>query len=398
MSEDIKKQDEAEEVVTEDAQQEVTEETTEEQAPLTKARTLSAINASLQQMSKEELDSLLDEAKSKKEDKAKKEAEAETDEAEDEEDEEEGDVEENIEPKTSSVKIKKRKGDDGSEIEIGEKEKKEAAKAKKEAKLKEDEAKAKKEAKAKEEAKQAKEDVDALAAGEDSLSEGFKEKAATIFEAALQRRAATATAELEEKYASDLEGEVKAIQEDVIDKVDGYLNYVVETWMKENEVAIEHSLRSEITESFISKLHDVFTEHYIDVPEDKVDIVDTLQKDLADAKDQLNKTTDDAKGLSEKVKAYEREAIVTEACEGLAATEAAKIAKLSEGIQADDNEDFTTKLATIKESYLNKDTTATGEDEVDAITEKDETATDKKVDPAMDRYLAALSGQIKTQS
>jgi hypothetical protein len=143
-----------------------------------------------------------------------------------------------------------------------------------------------------------------------SLSEGFKEKAATIFEAALQRRAATATAELEEKYASDLEGEVKAIQEDVIDKVDGYLNYVVETWMKENEVAIEHSLRSEITESFISKLHDVFTEHYIDVPEDKVDIVDTLQKDLADAKDQLNKTTDDAKGLSEKVKAYEREAIV----------------------------------------------------------------------------------------
>ena len=343
MSEDIKKEDIAEEVVVEE---------TEIEAPLTKARTLSAINASLQEMSKEELDSIFEASK-----KAKAEAKAKTDEDEDEDDDE-GDVEENLEPKTKPLKKKKVKADDGSEGEVVEKDK-----------------------------GKFKEDIDALAKDEESLSEGFKEKAAIIFESALQSKTATKIAELEEQYASDLNEEVTAIKEDLVDKVDGYLNYVVENWMKDNEVAIEHSLKSEITESFIESMAGVFKEHYISIPEEKVELVDTLTTELDDAKAQLNTVTESAKELTEKVKSFERSAIVTEACEGLAATESAKLIKLCEGVDAETDEEFTGKVATIKESYLNKDT-VTSDDEVDAISE--DKVDDKEVSADMARYLAAI--------
>ncbi len=355
MSEKIK-DEVAEESVVEETVEEVVEETTNEtEAPLTKARTLSAIYASLQEQSKEELAELL-EASKKKAEAAKAKTEDDEDDEEDD-DEDEGDVEEGNEPKTKPLKKKKVKTDDGSEGDVVEKKGK------------------------------FKEDIEALAKGEDSLSEGFKEKAATIFEAALQQKTATKIAELEDTYASDLAEEVQAVKEDMVDKVDGYLNYVVENWMKENEVAIEHSLKSEITESFIDAMHGVFTEHYINVPEDKVEIVDALTEELTDAKDQLNKSTEDAKELSEKVKAFERQATVSEATEGLASTEAAKISKLCEGIEAEDNEDFATKVATIKESYLNKDT-ATAETEVDAISEDNGSA---EVSDQMAKYLSAIN-------
>jgi len=352
MSEDIKKEDIAEEVVVEETVDEVVKTTIE--APLTKARTLSAINASLQEMSKEELDSIFETTKKKVEAKAK------TDEDEDEDQEDdEGDVEEGIEPKTKPLKKKKVKADDGSEGEVVEKDK-----------------------------SKFKEDIDALAKDEESLSEGFKEKAAIIFETALQNKTATKIAELEEQYASDLNEEVTAIKEDLVDKVDGYLNYVVENWMKDNEVAIEHSLKTEITESFIESMAGVFKEHYISIPEDKVELVDTLTSELDDAKAQLNTVTESAKELTEKVKSFERSAIVTEACEGLAATEAAKLIKLCEGVDADTDKEFTGKVATIKESYLNKDTTVTSDDEVDAISE--DKVDDKEVSANMALYLAAI--------
>jgi hypothetical protein len=345
MSEDVKKEDIAVEVVVEESEK--------IEAPLTKARTLSAIQASLQEMSKDELDSIFEAAK-----KAEAKAKAETaDEDEDEEDDE-GDVEEGIEPKTTKIGKKKVKADDGSEGEVIEKDK---------AKFKED--------------------IDALAKDEESLSEGFKEKAAIIFEAALQNKTATKIAELEEQYASDLNEEVTAIKEDLVDKVDGYLNYVVENWMKENEVAVEHSLKSEITESFIASMAGVFKEHYISIPEDKVELVDTLTAEIADAKAQLNTVTESAKELTEKVKSFERSAVVAEACEGLAATETAKLTKLCEGLDAESNEELAAKVATIKESYLNKDT-VTSDDEVDAISENlDEK---QEVSATMASYLAAI--------
>jgi hypothetical protein len=342
MSEDIKQDEIAEEVVVEETVETVVEETeTTIEAPLTKARTLSAINASLTEMSKDELDSIFEAAK-------KAEAKAKVDE-DDYEDEDEDDDEE-------------------GEVETEKKE----AKAKKESK-KED----------------FKEDLDALVKGEDTLSEGFKEKAATIFEAALLSKTATKVAELEEQYASDLTEEVTAIKEDLVDKVDGYLNYVVENWMKENEVAVEHGLKSEITESFIDAMHGVFAEHYINIPEDKVEIVDALTEEVTDAKDQLNTATEANIELTEKVKSFERKDIVTEACAGLAATEAAKLTKLCEGVEAETNDEFTSKVATIKESYLNKDEAEVKvEDEVDAITEDQKEA--PEVSGQMSKYLDAL--------
>ena len=233
------------------------------------------------------------------------------------------------------------------------------------------------------------EDLNALVKDEDTLSEGFKEKASTIFEAALASKVNSETVKLEERYASDLAGEVEAIKEDLVDKVDGYLTYVVENWMTDNEVAIEHSLKSEITESFIGSLGQLFAEHHINVPADAGDILDTLSEEAKDAKAQLNDATAKAMELSEKVKAFERKEIVSEACNGLAATEVAKLTELVEGIDADSNEDFAKKVATIKESYLNKDSKVEAPTEVDAITE--DTQEPQVVTASMQQYLSALS-------
>jgi len=320
----------------------VEETNTEVEAPLTEARTISAINASLQEMNKDELDAIF-EAAEKAKAKAKVESEDEYEDEDEEGDDEEGEVE--TEKKESAKKVQKEET--------------------------------------------FKEDLDALVKGEESLSEGFKAKAGTIFEAALQNKVATATVQLEERYASDLTEEVTAIKEDLVDKVDGYLNYVVENWMTDNEVAIEHGLKSEITESFINAMHGVFTEHYINVPEDKVEIVDALTEEVSDAKDQLNTATAANVELSEKVKSFEMAAIVTEASEGLAATEAAKLKELTESIDAADLEEFASKVATIKESYLTKDDKEVVAEEIDAITE--DTKDDTQVTSDMASYLDAMS-------
>ena len=334
-------------------------------APLTAARTVSAIQASLAEMSKEGLDAIFEAAE-----KAKAKAKVEDDEEEedDEGDEDEGEVDESDakevkggktdakDNKATPTKKKKVKADDGSEGDVVEKKGK------------------------------FKEDLDALVKDEDTLSEGFKEKASTIFEAALASKVNAETAKLEERYSSDLAGEVEAIKEDLVDKVDGYLTYVVENWMKDNEVAIEHSLKSEITESFIDSLGQLFSEHHINVPSDKGDILDALSEEAKDAKAQLNDATANAMDLAEKVKAFERKDIVAEACKGLAATEEAKLRELTEAVEADDNTSYAAKVATIKESYLNKDTTVEATPEVDAITE--DTVTD--VSDSMKKYLSAI--------
>ena len=361
------------EVIVEDTEVEAEAVETVE-APLTEARTLSAIQASMAGMSKEGLDAIFEAAK-KAEAKAK--VEDDEEEEDDEGDEDEGDVEmegkgkkeskksktEAEDPKAKKTSKKKVKTDDGSEIEVME--------------------------------KKFKEDVDALVKDEDTLSEGFKAKAETIFEAALQSKIIAETAKLEERYESDLAGEVEAIKEDLVDKVDGYLTYVVENWMKDNEVAIEHSLKSEITESFIDSLGQLFSEHHINVPSDKGDILDALSEEAKDAKAQLNDATANAMDLAEKVKAFERKEIVSEACKGLAATEEAKLKELTEAVEADDNTSYAAKVATIKESYLNKDTTVEATPEVDAITEDTDTQEPKVIDANMQKYLSAIE---RTQS
>lgn len=354
------------EVIVEDTQVEATADLDIPEAPLTAARTVSAIQASLAEMSKEGLDAIFEAAE-----KAKAKAKVEDDEEEedDEGDEDEGEVDESDakeikggktdakDNKTTPTKKKKVKADDGSEGDVME--------------------------------DVFAEDLNALVKDEDTLSEGFKEKASTIFEAALASKVNSETVKLEERYASDLAGEVEAIKEDLVDKVDGYLTYVVENWMTDNEVAIEHSLKSEITESFIQSLGQLFSEHHINVPTDAGDILDTLSEEAADAKSQLNDATARAMDLAEQVKAFERKEIVSEACKGLAATEVAKLTDLVEAIDADSNEDFAKKVATIKESYLSKETQVEAPAQVDAITE--DTQEPQVVNAQMQKYLSALS-------
>jgi len=367
------------EVIVEDTQVEA-EELDIPEAPLTAARTVSAIQASLTEMSKEGLDEIFEAAE-----KAKAKAKVEDDEEEedDEGDEDEGEVE-NTKASKKEGKAKKESKKAKTEVVDDEGDTEGKSKAKKK-KVKADDGSSGDTVESK---GKFKEDVDALVKDEDTLSEGFKEKAATIFEAALTSKVNAETAKLEERYASDLAGEVEAIKEDLVDKVDGYLTYVVENWMKDNEVAIEHSLKSEITESFIQSLGQLFTEHHINVPEDAGDILDTLSEEAKDAKSQLNDATEKAMELSEKVKAYERQDIIREACKGLAATEAAKLTELTEAVEADDNEAFASKVATIKESYLNKDT-AVETSEVDAITEDSQEK--QVVSDQMQKYLDAIS-------
>ena len=365
------------EVIVEDTQVEATADLDIPEAPLTAARTVSAIQASLAEMSKEDLDVIFEAAE-----KAKAKAKVEDDEEEedDEGDEDEGDVEE---AKTSKKEVVE-PGSEPKGVAKDKEAKKDSAKKTSKKKVKADDGS---EGDVHEDA--FKEDIDALVKDEDTLSEGFKEKASTIFEAALASKVNSETAKLEERYSSDLAGEVEAIKEDLVDKVDGYLTYVVENWMTDNEVAIEHSLKSEITESFIDSLGQLFAEHHINVPADAGDILDTLSEEAKDAKAQLNDATAHAMDLAEKVKAFERKEIVSEACKGLAATEVAKLTDLVEGIDADSNEDFAKKVATIKESYLNKDATVTATPEVDAITE--DTQEPQVVAAQMQKYLDAMT-------
>jgi len=299
MSEVIKDEVETvDEVIVEDTQVEAPELDIPE-APLTAARTVSAIQASLAEMSKEGLDEIFEAAEKAKAKAAK--VEDDEEEEDDEGDEDEGDVE--VEGKDSKKESKKSK----KEAKQDEKEdlKKEDQPDNKTKPLKKKKAKADdgSEGDVIEKKGKFKEDLDALVKDEDTLSEGFKEKAATIFEAALNSKVNAETAKLEERYESDLAGEVEAIKEDLVDKVDGYLTYVVENWMKDNEVAIEHSLKSEITESFIQSLGQLFAEHHINVPDDAGDILDSLSEESKDAKAQLNDATERNIELAEKLRA-----------------------------------------------------------------------------------------------
>jgi AcrR family transcriptional regulator len=196
------------------------------------------------------------------------------------------------------------------------------------------------------------EHVEALFAGED-LSEEFKEKAKAIFEAAVQQKLAEEIAMLEEAYAETLEEQVAQIQEELSTNVDDYLNYVVEQWVSENEVAIEAGLRSELTEEFISGLRNLFAEHYIDIPEDKVSVVEEMTAKVAELEEKLNEEIDRNVHLNKVINEATQNEIVFEACEGLTTTQAEKLKALSEGIEFTSVDEYAQKINILRESYFN---------------------------------------------
>ena len=236
------------------------------------------------------------------------------------------------------------------------------------------------------------EDLDNIVAEEATLSDGFRDKAGAIFEAAYKSKVSAEIDRLESEYAQNLESEVSDIQEGLVEKVDSYLNYVVEGWMKENELAVQQGLRTEIAEQFMESLQTVFKEHYIEVPEGKADLIDDLADQVTELEEQLNKTTEDNIQLHEKAQSFERADIVRKQSSGLAVTEAEKLASLVEDIEFDDAETFEMKVKTVKESYFEKEIVESV-DEADALVGEEESPVESS--SLMNAYTQAISKHNK---
>jgi hypothetical protein len=231
------------------------------------------------------------------------------------------------------------------------------------------------------------EELAALVESEATLSDEFKAKTAVIFEAALKSKLSEEVERIEATYEEKLAEETAAQKTELVEKVDSYLNYVVEQWMEDNKVAIQTGLRAEIAENFMEGLKNLFTESYIDVPESKIDLVDDLADQVEELEEALNKTTADAISLSEEVEGLKRAAIVAEAASELADTQKEKFYSLVEGVDFDDAEQFASKVATIKESFFAKATVET-EEEITEETDGDVVA--EEVSPFMEQYLSAM--------
>ena len=236
------------------------------------------------------------------------------------------------------------------------------------------------------------EDLNVLVAEEATLSDGFRGKASTIFEAALKSKVGVEIDRLESEYANNLEEEVSSVKTDLVEKVDAYLNYVVEGWMQENEVAVESGLRTEIAEGFMTSLQSVFKEHYLSVPEGKEDLVDELSEQVAELEEQLNKTTDENIELFTTVQESQRADVVRKYTSDLAATEAEKLSSLVEDVEFGDSESFEMKVKTIKESYFMKESVESTSD-VDKIVGTEQALTENTSD-SMARYTSALNSNV----
>ncbi len=244
-------------------------------------------------------------------------------------------------------------------------------------------------AKAKVEAVDFDEDLDTIISEEATLSDGFRDKASTIFEAVLTSKLAEEVERLEAEYAQNLEEEVSDIDAQLVEKVDSYLNYVVENWMKENEVAVNQGLKTEIAEDFMTSLQAVFKEHYIEVPEGKEDLIDDLADQVAELEESLNKSTEENISLHGKVSSFEKDEVVRNASSGLAETEAEKLAKLCEDVEFDNKETFEQKVETIKQSYFKSEVNESV-DEVNSIAGEDEAPAEELSD-VMSRYTQAIT-------
>ena len=238
-------------------------------------------------------------------------------------------------------------------------------------------------------------DVKALVSSDADLSEEFKDKAATIFEAAVKTRIQEQTKILEAQYEEKLSSEKETMKEAMVEKVDSYLNYVVEEWMKENELAVERGIRTEIAEDFITGLKDLFKEHYIDVPEEKYNVLDDLTNQNKKLEEKLNEQIAKNVDLSKEVSSSAKAKAIDEVASDLADTEKEKFEKMAENVEYDSADKFKEKLETIKESYFPKtkiEETAS-KDEVDSVAANApiESNTD-----AMAAYTAAITKNLKS--
>jgi len=252
------------------------------------------------------------------------------------------------------------------------------------------------------------EDLDVLIKSEETLSEGFKERAATIFEAAVNSKVKKAVAEkdaeieaelterveaLEEQYKTDIEEGLNEARDGLVEKIDSYLNYVVETWMQENKLAVEKGLRTEIAETFMNNLKDLFKESYISVPESKVDLVDDLVDQVESLEEELNKSTEQAMTMKEDADNLRRAIVINKASKDLADTQIAKLEELAEGIDFEDEATFAKKIDTLKGTYFSEKpeeaVEAQAAEKVNEVTEEEGQPV-VEVSSNMEKYLKAI--------
>lgn len=195
-------------------------------------------------------------------------------------------------------------------------------------------------------------DMQSLFSDDDTISEDFKSKAATIFEARVFDRVTQIEEETEARYAGMLEEAIDTIKADLTEKVDDYLSYVVEQWLAENQIAVESGLRAELTEDFIGGLKNLFTEHYIDVPAEKVDLVEELAAKVEELESKLNEEIESGIQLKKSLVESQKTEIAHEVCEGLTATQAEKVKSLAESVDYSTEEEYKDKLETIRENYF----------------------------------------------
>ena len=242
------------------------------------------------------------------------------------------------------------------------------------------------------------EDLKVLADSEQELTEGFKAKVATLFEGAIANRVVEIKESLEAQYENDLQEEVGYIRESLVTKIDDYLSYVVETWIEENQEFVDNKLRTDITENFMKALQGVFTEHYIEVPDSKVDLVDQLSEEVASVKESLVDVEEKNVALAEELESLHREKILSEATTDLASTQVAKLSSLIEEVDFVDADTFASKVAVIKEGFFSDSDSK----EEEVITESSDstnvkTIVEGEIDPNsklsgdMQRYISTLS-------
>ena len=239
-----------------------------------------------------------------------------------------------------------------------------------------------------------KEDIEEMFAGQD-LSEEFKDNVTTLFEAAVSARIIAEQARLEEEFETKLDEQIAIFNEEVTAKLDTYLDYVVENWMKDNEVAIESTLRNELADEFIEGLKNLFAEHYISVPEDKVNVLEAMAEKVAALETRLDETISENVELKNFVVENQRQDIVEELASDLALTQQEKFSALVEGIEFDGDLDvYARKLMIVKENYFKNETTSHSSN-IEEETFEGTISESVNVDPVVGRYVQALARTVK---
>ncbi|MBU88967.1 MAG: T4 prohead core scaffold protein [Euryarchaeota archaeon] len=238
------------------------------------------------------------------------------------------------------------------------------------------------------------EDVNALLGGEE-LSEEFREKAKMIFEAALKSKVAQVTATIEEQHAAKLAEEVAEAKEALSERVDSYLEYVSDEWFQENSLVIEHALKAEMTESFLTGLKGLFEEHYVSIPEDKYDVLESMVEKLDDMETKLNEQIDKNISLNKRLAESVADGILDQVSEGLAVTQKEKLASLSESVEFESEETYREKLETLKESYFSEKAVSP-ESNKETLSEGVDNAAPETYSNSMSRYLRTLGSTLQS--